>query len=100
MAFEMDEMNRRSQERQKRQEARLKKERRNRIRLLAALGVLVACGLLIFFTSVAPEQKPATPTETTTEPVETEPVQMEVKPGETGQQDGFQPTTVITFAAA
>ena len=100
MAFEMDEMNRRSQERQKRQEARLKKERRNRIRLLAALGVLVACGLLIFFTSVAPEQKPATPTETTTEPVETEPVQTEVKPGETGQQDGFQPTTVITFAAA
>ena len=100
MAFEMDEMNRRSQERQKRQEARLKKERRNRFRLLAALGVLVACGLLIFFTSVAPEQKPATPTETTTEPVETEPVQTEVKPGETGQQDGFQPTTVITFAAA
>ena len=100
MAFEMDEMNRRSQERQKRQEARLKKERRNRIRLLAALGVLVACGLLIFFTSVAPEQKPATPTETTTEPVETEPVQTEVKPGETGQQGGFQPTTVITFAAA
>ena len=100
MAFEMDEMNRRSQERQKRQEARLKKERRNRIRLLAALGVLVACGLLIFFTSVAPEQRPATPTETTTEPVETEPVQTEVKPGETGQQDGFQPTTVITFAAA
>jgi poly-gamma-glutamate synthesis protein (capsule biosynthesis protein) len=93
-------MNRRSQERQKRQEARLKKERRNRIRLLAALGVLVACGLLIFFTSVAPEQRPATPTETTTEPVETEPVQTEVKPGETGQQDGFQPTTVITFAAA
>ena len=100
MAFEMDEMNRRSQQRQQRQEARLKKERRNRIRLLAALGVLVACGLLIFITGRAPEKKPEHPTETTTEPVETETVPVVTKPAETMQQGGFQPTTVITFAAA
>ncbi len=100
MAFEMDEMHKRSQERQTRQEARLRKERRNRMRLLAAFGVLVACGILIFVTSVAPEQKPGESTGQTTVPVETEPVQTEPMPQDTVQQGGFQPTTVITFAAA
>ena len=100
MAFEMDEMNKRSQQRQQRQEARLKKERQTRIRLLAALGILVAVGLLILLTSMAPEKKPQGPTESTTVPVETEPVQTETKPTDTAQQGGFQPTTVISFAAA
>ena len=100
MAFEMDEMNKRSQERLKRQEARLKRERQTRIRLLAALGVLAAVGILILFTSMAPEKKPEVTTEPTTTPVETEPIQTETKPAETVQQGGFQPTTVITFAAA
>lgn len=100
MAFEMDEMHKRSQDRQKRQEARRKKERRDRMRLLAALGVLVACGILILVTSLAPEQKPSDTTPQTTLPVETEPVQTESNPENTAQQDGFQPTTVISFAAA
>lgn len=100
MAFEMDEMHKRSQDRQKRQEARRKKERRDRMRLLAALGVLVACGILILVTSLAPEQKPSDTTPQTTVPVETEPVQTESNLENTAQQDGFQPTTVITFAAA
>ena len=75
MAFEMDEMHKRSLERQKRQEARQRKERRDRIRLLAALGVLVACGILIFFTSLGMGEKPnEKPGESLadTKPVETE----------------------------
>lgn len=114
MAFEMDEMNRRSQERQQRQEARRRKERANRIRILAALGILAACGVLIAFTSLGgmpgkpKDTAPSQPGEQlstagTTAPVETEPPvtetepQMESKPG---QQGNFQPTTVIHFAAA
>lgn len=102
MAFEMDEMHKRSQERLKRQEARLRKERRNRIRLLAALGVLAACGILIFFTSKAPQQNPeqTRQPETTTQPAETEPLQTDTTPAQSTQPGGFQPTTVITFAAA
>ncbi len=103
MAFEMDEMHKRSLERQKRQEARQRKERRDRIRLLAALGVLVACGILIFFTSLGMGEKPTEkPGESLadTKPVETEPSQTETTPAGTTQQGGFQPTTVITFAAA
>ena len=80
MAFEMDEMNKRSQQRQQRQEARLKKERQNRIRLLAALGILVAVGLLILLTSLAPEKKPEVTTEPTTVPAETETVPPETEP--------------------
>lgn len=102
MAFEMDEMHKRSLERQKRQEARMRKERRNRIRLLAALGVLAACGILIFFTSRAPQQNPeqTDQPETTTQPSETEPLQTDTEPAQSTQSGGFQPTTVITFAAA
>ena len=103
MAFEMDEMHKRSLERQKRQEARQRKERPDRIRLLAALGVLVACGILIFFTSLGMGEKPnEKPGESLadTKPVETEPSQTETTPAGTTQQGGFQPTTVITFAAA
>ena len=103
MAFEMEEMHKRSQDRQKRQEARLRRERRNRIRLLAALGVLAACGILIFFTSKAPQQNPEQTQqqpETTTQPSETEPLQTDTEPAQSTQPGGFQPTTVITFAAA
>ena len=100
MAFEMDELNKRSQQRQQRQEARRKKERQTRIRLLAALGILVAVGLLILLTSLAPERKPEVTTEPTTVPVETEPLPTETNPTHTAQQGGFQPTTVISFAAA
>ena len=100
MAFEMDEMNRRSQERQKRQEARLRKERRDRVRLLVALGVLLAVGILIFVTSVLPERQPGETIPQTTVPADTEPIRTEEPTKETSQQGGFQPTTVITFAAA
>ena len=103
MAFEMDEMHKRSLERQKRQEARRRKERRDRIRLLTALGILAACGLLIFFTSLGLEDNPTGQPEQTasdTRPVETKTLQTDTKPGEDTPQSGFQPTSVITFAAA
>lgn len=103
MAFEMDEMNKRSQQRQQRQEARQKKERRNRIRLLIALGVLVACGILIIVTSIKapdPTQPPEQTAQTDQTTVPTTEPEQTTAPTQTQPQEGFQPTTVITFAAA
>jgi len=114
MAFEMDEMNRRSQERQQRQEARRRKERATRIRMLVALGVLAAVGVLILMTSLGgglPGKPQGTePKETgqstqTSDP-STAPNETQTEPSGAVQQSDstlqgeFQPTTVIHFAAA
>ena len=99
MSFEMEEMNKRTQERQQRREARLRKERMARIRLMVALGILAACGVLILFTALGEKPQETIPPETqqtleTTLPPETVPPQTTIQSGQ------FQPTTVITFAAA
>lgn len=100
MAFEMDELNQRKQQRQQRQEARRKQEQKTRVRLLVALGILVLCGIAIAIVSL--RDKPVTPPQTeppvqTTQPSEAQ----QTQPSETTlSPDGFQPTTVIRFAAA
>ena len=92
MSFEMDEMNRRRQDRQQRQKERLQKEQRTKGRLVTAATVLILCGILILVVSL---RKPGDPTKETTPvttlpPVVTEPTQTEILEAE----------TVVTFAAA
>lgn len=92
MSFEMEELNRRRQEREERQNARLRREKQMKVRLLAALAVLVLCGVLILSFSLGSrmdftrETTPSTTIPATTEPT----VQTELR----------EPTTVITLAAA
>lgn len=92
MSFEMEELNRRRQEREERQNARLRREKQIKVRLLSALAVLVLCGVLILSFSLGSRMdftKETTPS--TTIPATTEPtVQTELR----------EPTTVITLAAA
>ena len=92
MSFEMEEMNKRRQERKERENKRLHQARMLRIRLLFALLILVVCGTIIvavgFGSSIEPPKETTAATtlpEETTQPVETE---------------AFSPTTVITLAAA
>lgn len=92
MSFEMDEMNRRRQERDQRQKERLQQEKRTRTRLLIAAAVLLLCGILILAVAL---RKPGASPEgttpvTTAAPTVTQPVQTEIQEAE----------TVIRFAAA
>lgn len=92
MSFEMDEMNRRRQERDQRQKERLLQEKRTRTRLLVAAAVLLLCGILILAVAF---RKPGDPTGettvvTTAPPAVTQPVETEIQEAE----------TVIRFAAA
>lgn len=84
-------MSRRRQERQQRQEQRKKKERRTRVRLFIALSVLLVCGILVVTVGLRGRTAPS---EETTVP---ETTLQQTQPTETEE---FQPTTVITFAAA
>ena len=101
MAFEMDEMNKRAQERQQRREARQRKERLNRIRLLVAVGILAACGVLILVTSLGGPPEVTMPSETQ-EVLQTQETTLppETTAPATTQPVKFQEQTVITFAAA
>lgn len=92
MSFEMDEMNRRRQDRQQRQEERLRQEKKTRSRLLIAAAVLVLCGILILAVSL---RKPVdTPKETT--PPTTVPLQTTLQT----EQQIQEAETVIRFVAA
>ena len=90
----MDEMNRRRQERLQRQKARLQQERRTRIRLLIALGVLILCGILILAFSLSSRNQQPEDTVPSTQPQETETT---APPQTTLPLEG---ETVIHFAAA
>lgn len=92
MAFEMDEMNQRRKERAKRQQERLHREKRTRIRLLIALAVLLLCGLLILAVSGRKTVETNGDTTTTT----TSPTEMTQEIA----TEPESPTTVITLAAA
>ncbi len=92
MSFEMDEMNRRRQERHQRQKERLQQEQRIKGRLVTAATVLILCGVLILAVSL---RKPGDPTKettpaTTVPPTMTQPTQTEIQ----------EPETVVTFVAA
>ena len=92
MSFEMDEMNKRRQERQKKQEERLRQEQKTRVRLVIALVILVLCAILIAAVALGGTSlTPAETTEATTMPVET------TLPPETEPQEE---QTVVTIAAA
>lgn len=92
MPFEMDDMNRRRQERDQRQKERLQQEKKMKARLTVAVIVLVLCAT--FITTVSLINKPAKAnqetTAATTGPVVTQPVETEV----------LEAQTVVRFAAA
>lgn len=92
MSFEMEEMNKRRQERKDRENERLHQARMLRIRLLFAVVILLVCGTIIVAVGFGGSvEKPAETTVATTLPPET------TQPVET---EPFSPTTVITLAAA
>lgn len=73
MAFEMDKMQNRRQLREQKEQERLQKQKKARVRLLVALAVLLVCGALILAVAMMrrdPESQPTTVPEQTnlTEP--------------------------------
>ena len=92
MPFEMDEMNRRRQERDQRQKERLQQEKKTRARLMVAVVVLLLCATLILTVTFIRPGKPGkeTTVATTVPPTVTQPVQTEVQEAQ----------TVVRFAAA
>ncbi len=92
MDFNMDKINKRRQQRQEYQEARRQQEKKARMRLLAALGVLLLCGILILFVGLRNRDSvPGDQTVASTQTTQT------TAPLQTQQQES---QTVIHFAAA
>lgn len=93
MAFEMDEMRKRRQQRAQRQQERLQQRKRTLVRLTIAAAVLVACGILILIMSLVGRQ-PSGGDTTAAQTTEA----MQLTTAETAGKT--EPTTVIHFAAA